>query len=578
MVTIDDLEGPGEDAEELPTTEEFFLPGSGASRGLTSQDLEVSRTATWEDNMVTIDDLEGPGLDSEELPYTEEFFLPGSGASRGLTTQDLEASRTLTWEDSNTTIDENEEDEGEATAGSSPFMTGREGSNFSIDMERGPLVSPSIPDTKESDGTEAEASQQIAQASATSSLQVERLRARFDAEYAAAFDFSQTAGAEEGASEVGSAPGWGQLLGPVEQLDDGDMTEEEAAEWTEETQSFQVEELIDESPQGRGDYAAQGPSVLLSDAQLYDQDAQLVLDDAALLAEQMMLQSEGTRVKRRTRKPVDAFSGQEIVLRSASCMVPHPLKVQTGGEDACFISNDGSGAIGIADGVSAWADDDIDPAAFSRQLVDNLQEALDVVEWQDNEEGLREVLHAAHKSATALGSATLILAAGGANGIVHVANLGDCGLRLIHEGTCTFATQDMLHGYNLPFQLARIEEDEDKYEAADTPDAADLYDIETSPGDVLVLASDGLFDNLFDEEVASIIDDYIDEERSQASAARAASALASAAQAKVGDLQSHTPWIRTAARSFKLPVWNLLNPRGGKEDDITVVVALVNSE
>jgi protein phosphatase PTC7 len=76
-----------------------------------------------------------------------------------------------------------------------------------------------------------------------------------------------------------------------------------------------------------------------------------------------------------------------------------------------------------------------------RQLVENMQEALSEVEWQDSEEGLREVLHAAHKSATALGSATLILAAGGTNGIVHVANLGDCGLRLIHEGICTFATQ-----------------------------------------------------------------------------------------------------------------------------------------
>jgi hypothetical protein len=44
-----------------PTVEEFFLPGSGAALGLTSQDLEVSRTATWEDNLATIDDIEPPG-------------------------------------------------------------------------------------------------------------------------------------------------------------------------------------------------------------------------------------------------------------------------------------------------------------------------------------------------------------------------------------------------------------------------------------------------------------------------------------------------------------------------------------
>ena len=44
------------------------------------------------------------GAESEELPYTEEFFLPGSGASRGLTSSDLEASRTQTWDDATATV------------------------------------------------------------------------------------------------------------------------------------------------------------------------------------------------------------------------------------------------------------------------------------------------------------------------------------------------------------------------------------------------------------------------------------------------------------------------------------------
>ena len=53
----------GAESEELPYTEEFFLPGSGATWGLTSQDLEASRTATWDDNTATvsIDDVEKPG-------------------------------------------------------------------------------------------------------------------------------------------------------------------------------------------------------------------------------------------------------------------------------------------------------------------------------------------------------------------------------------------------------------------------------------------------------------------------------------------------------------------------------------
>lgn len=70
----------------------------------------------------------------------------------------------------------------------------------------------------------------------------------------------------------------------------------------------------------------------------------------------------------------------------------------------------------------------------------NLQTALGVIDWQASEEGLREVLKAAHDAATDRGSATLIVAAAGAGGIVHVANLGDCGLRVVRDGMCTFAT------------------------------------------------------------------------------------------------------------------------------------------
>ena len=39
----------------------------------------------------------------------------------------------------------------------------------------------------------------------------------------------------------------------------------------------------------------------------------------------------------------------------------------------------------------------------------NLERALGQVAWQDSEDGLREVLHAAHSAATAPGSATVIL-------------------------------------------------------------------------------------------------------------------------------------------------------------------------
>ena len=58
-----------------------------------------------------------------------------------------------------------------------------------------------------------------------------------------------------------------------------------------------------------------------------------------------------------------------LVSLAASAMLPHPDKLDTGGEDACFVNSLGQGAFGVADGVGGWAADGIDPAPFSRWAV-----------------------------------------------------------------------------------------------------------------------------------------------------------------------------------------------------------------
>ena len=46
-----------------------------------------------------------------------------------------------------------------------------------------------------------------------------------------------------------------------------------------------------------------------------------------------------------------------------------PLQAEKGGEDAYCIVPAGLGAIGVADGVSGWAEEGIDPAEYSRTLM-----------------------------------------------------------------------------------------------------------------------------------------------------------------------------------------------------------------
>lgn len=51
-----------------------------------------------------------------------------------------------------------------------------------------------------------------------------------------------------------------------------------------------------------------------------------------------------------------------LKLRMAACCLPHPDKAHYGGEDAHFISNVGSGSLGVADGVGGWAESGVNPA------------------------------------------------------------------------------------------------------------------------------------------------------------------------------------------------------------------------
>lgn len=58
-----------------------------------------------------------------------------------------------------------------------------------------------------------------------------------------------------------------------------------------------------------------------------------------------------------------------------------------------------------------------------------------------------------------------------------------------------FATAPQQHGFNFPYQLGcrEIESEE--------PEQSDIYSVPIQEGDIIVAGTDGLFDNLFDEDI-----------------------------------------------------------------------------
>ncbi|KAG1664775.1 hypothetical protein FOA52_013627 [Chlamydomonas sp. UWO 241] len=177
--------------------------------------------------------------------------------------------------------------------------------------------------------------------------------------------------------------------------------------------------------------------------------------------------------------------------------IPHIAKTEKGGDDAWAVVTAGLGALVVADGVSGWASEGVDAAAYARALVGH---ATAVLEDKAEAADPRATIRTAHHATKMPGSSTLCVAVMQPGGRLSIANLGDSGVRLIRDGAVVFRTKAQQHSFNTPYQLSHPVS-----ESADDAGKAETALLVVRPGDVVVLATDGLFDNVFDDEVAQIV-------------------------------------------------------------------------
>jgi len=82
---------------------------------------------------------------------------------------------------------------------------------------------------------------------------------------------------------------------------------------------------------------------------------------------------------------------------------------------------------------------------------------------------------------------------------LRIANLGDGGVVVVRGDEIIFRSEEQQHSFNFPFQLGTG--------SKDSPADADSFTVKVEEGDIVVVASDGLFDNVFDDEIVSIASD-----------------------------------------------------------------------
>ncbi|PPQ73035.1 hypothetical protein CVT24_001415 [Panaeolus cyanescens] len=85
--------------------------------------------------------------------------------------------------------------------------------------------------------------------------------------------------------------------------------------------------------------------------------------------------------------------------------------------------------------------------------------------------------------------------------ILRIAHLGDCMGILIREDNITWRTDEMWWGYNHPLQLGPLEQPPTPSTKSSLPTQPHTFSLPVRENDILILASDGLSDNLWDDDI-----------------------------------------------------------------------------
>nr|GEY95292.1 probable protein phosphatase 2C 55 [Tanacetum cinerariifolium] len=248
--------------------------------------------------------------------------------------------------------------------------------------------------------------------------------------------------------------------------------------------------------------------------------------------------------------------GRSLKLVSGSCYLPHPEKEEKGGEDAHFICSD-KRAIGVADGVGGWVDFGVDAAIYARELMYN--SLIAVQDEPTSSTDPARVLKKAHANTKAKGSSTACIITLTDQGLSAI-NLGDSGFMVVRDGCTLFRSPAQQHNFNFTYQLQNGGN-------GDSPSSGQVFSVRVAAGDVIVAGTDGLFDNLYNNDITAVV---IHAVRAGLGPQVMAQKIAALARQRAQEKDRQTPFSAAAQEAG-------IRYYGGKLDDITVVVSYITT-
>ncbi|KAG1049264.1 hypothetical protein G6F43_008396 [Rhizopus delemar] len=264
-------------------------------------------------------------------------------------------------------------------------------------------------------------------------------------------------------------------------------------------------------------------------------------------------------------------------------LIQHSASHVQVGEDAYFKRSD---SLGVADGIGGWSNTaGANSALYSSRLMhyanlemDRFEDIEDAYFFQYNDANPLDILQRSYeqslkeaKRLNILGSTTACIAIL-RHDELRVANIGDCGISIIRNNHYLFRSEEQQHAFNFPYQLGLLSRDQ--------PQDAQSFTVKLEKGDIIIMATDGLYDNLFDKDILRLVSHHVQSNTIPATQHRSARVrnlqpqlladiLAnSAKEVSETKYRIDTPFQRRAMKEGLLM-------EGGKLDDISVIVAVV---
>jgi protein phosphatase PTC7 len=256
--------------------------------------------------------------------------------------------------------------------------------------------------------------------------------------------------------------------------------------------------------------------------------------------------------------------------------LPHSSKRDKGGEDAYAVHD---GMLCVADGVGGWNESGVDPSKYSNELCRNVYSEF-LRHGHKYYSQLKSIFAEACAKTFSVGSCTFVMCTLDLEkDYIHTLNLGDSGYMLIrgHQEKITHSnkalqkiiknekvesleilhkSEEQQHSFNFPFQVGT---------EGDSPYDSHINTHLIKENDIIVLATDGLWDNLYENQILQILQPYYENSEVLRDINSIAAKIAEICERFSINQKYKSPF---SARSGGLYL-------GGKPDDITIIVAQI---